>query len=129
MECCICLEELDSTQKCMKLSVCDHVFHAHCLENWVSSVAAKAGRLRPRSIKCPLCLRESHLPHTKDGKKETEAEIEEACRVRDDLLNRSYAVRTEFTDDIYVAMVSSACEAVDRALEKRHDRMHDRFAD
>ncbi|KAH1253831.1 E3 ubiquitin-protein ligase ATL6 [Glycine max] len=41
-QCAVCLAEFDNTDDALHLlSKCGHVFHAHCIDAWLSSVLSK----------------------------------------------------------------------------------------
>ncbi|KAH0456498.1 hypothetical protein IEQ34_014405 [Dendrobium chrysotoxum] len=50
-DCAICLSDFTNGEMVRLLPVCDHCFHIHCIEGWISSHAS-----------CPTCRRSCWLP-------------------------------------------------------------------
>ncbi|KAI3701636.1 hypothetical protein L6452_26866 [Arctium lappa] len=49
-DCSICLENFKESELCRSLPECDHVFHTHCVDSWLTKVA-----------NCPVCRRRVRL--------------------------------------------------------------------
>lgn len=43
-ECCICLEEYETGDRCQVFPVCNHVYHSNCIDNWLK-----------KNSTCPIC--------------------------------------------------------------------------
>ncbi|KAK7387251.1 hypothetical protein VNO78_27893 [Psophocarpus tetragonolobus] len=50
-ECCICLSLFQGNEKFKVLIECQHVFHSHCLDMWLTAHPT-----------CPLCRSSLHVP-------------------------------------------------------------------
>ena len=43
-DCCICMSKMESGEKLIKWTKCNHIFHSHCILDWI-----------PEKPSCPLC--------------------------------------------------------------------------
>ncbi|CAI2359198.1 unnamed protein product [Moneuplotes crassus] len=55
-ECAICFDEYEQGNDIRKLIKCGHLFHAHCIEDWISAtISRKKHRNQHIAPTCPLC--------------------------------------------------------------------------